>query len=103
MRHPDLSIRERAVRGWLVKNNIPFVPVESKVGCQHETGGPKVNFLLPGRSIILRVREDVTQSGQVVLERVILESEGDKVVDIWAQDDLAKAMTEAVSGREITH
>lgn len=104
-----LSELEKKVWSWLAKNNIPFDTERTMLAPARELGSATVDFLLPGRNIILRVMGSYYHSGLTAKARDELSKErlinqGYVVVDLWepdlADDKINRTMELAIEGQE---
>jgi len=101
-----LSDIEELVYFWLIKRRIPFESQVSLRGGVFELGGSKVDFILTGSMIALRVMGEyyhrgVAAEGRDMLQREVLMGLGYIVVDLWGDDiknRLEETMQKALLG-----
>jgi len=84
----EASPAERAVYGWLIRFDVPFIFQQPLMGGRRIPGGAVVDFLIPfNPSIVIRVQSYWhTNAEQVevdVVQEMVLEEEGFVVEDIW--------------------
>jgi len=89
----DASPAERAVYGWLVRFDIPFMFQQPILGGRAVPGGAVVDFvILFDPPIALRVMSYWHTDPSAVeideVQRIVLEQEGFRVVDIWEWDTI---------------
>ena len=104
-----LSDLERRVYDWLSKREIPFATQQPMFGIAGEAGSATVDFIIPERSLALRVMGSYWHSGTEAKARDSLGKErlinaGYQVVDLWEEnltdDKIQNTMELAIEGQE---
>lgn len=104
-----LSSLERKVWNWLTRNNIPFQTERVMLAPAREIGSAVVDFLIPGRNLILRVMGSYYHSGLKAkardeLSKERLMNQGYIVIDLWEEnlpdDRIEGTMSMALAGQE---
>ena len=86
-----LSELEKKVYNWLSKREIPFNTQQPMFGIAGEAGSATVDFIIPERSLALRVMGSYWHSGleskaRDAFGREQLVNKGYIVVDLWEED-----------------
>jgi very-short-patch-repair endonuclease len=103
-----LSTPELLIADWLTRHQILFVTQQNMYGGVTETGGAKIDFLLPFSNIILRVQSYwhtlPEARARDEMQKAAMTNDGYIVVDIWEKRLIVnpdQVMRLALQGQEL--